>query len=91
MSLTTYLVDVFAINADGFDHHLGGGCFVADSQENAEQSAAKEFNAHHWESCGHSIAFMTDTPERIEYPKSFSENQAKRMLSELDAQIPFNE
>lgn len=91
MTHTTYLVDVYAINQDGFDHHLGGGCFVTETSEQAEASAAQEFGAHHWEASGHQIAFMIDTPDKGHYPKPLPEIQAKRLLSHIDTTIPFNE
>jgi hypothetical protein len=61
--MTPFLVDVYAIDSQGQDMHLGGGIFRAGSATEAEGMAASE----HWSTDladrGFDIAFMTDAPE----------------------------
>lgn len=61
--MKSFLVDVFAIDPQGQDMHLGGGMFRAGSANEAEDMAASEHWSSDLASKGFDIAFMTDAPE----------------------------
>lgn len=93
MPLQTYLVDVYALKNDGRDIHLGGGCFKASCQANAEEMAAQEF-APHLINSPSELGFMTDTPERGDHPKplhAIRKQCAERAMRDIDTAIPFND
>lgn len=60
--MKSFLVDVYAINSQGHDMHLGGGVFHATSATEAEDMAASEHWSPDLATRGFDIGFMTDTP-----------------------------